>query len=63
MAKVIKPFRGCKDGEQIVTHFVPGDEVEGDLERVAIAEGWAEKSKARKAPAKNKARTAAPKNK
>ena len=43
-AVAIKPFSGCKDGELHPTRFQDGDEVTGDLARVAIAEGWAKKA-------------------
>jgi hypothetical protein len=42
MAKVIKAFPGVPDGKIDPVDFAPGDEVVGDLARVAIAEGWAE---------------------
>ena len=42
MTKVIKEFKGVKDGEVLPTQFIPGDTVDGDLATVAIAEGWAE---------------------
>lgn len=41
MAKVIREFKGAPDGERKVRTFRPGDEVTGDLARVAIGEGWA----------------------
>ncbi len=42
MAKVTTRFPGVPDGETQVRWFEPGDDIVGDLERVAIAEGWAE---------------------
>jgi hypothetical protein len=78
MAKVIKEFLGCKDGEAHPTQFVEGMTVEGDLARVAVSEGWAEleegesldppgktepaEGEALEAPSK-KARKSAPENK
>lgn len=44
-AIVTKAFPGVKDGEVYPVDFKPGDEVEGDLGRVAVAEGWAEEIK------------------
>ena len=41
-AKVIKPFRGAKDGEHHPVDFKVGDIVEGKLAAVAVAEKWAE---------------------
>jgi len=41
MAKVIKEFRGCRDGERVVRLFREGDEVQGELARIAVGEGWA----------------------
>lgn len=41
MAKVIKSFPGAPDGDPRVRQFDEGDEVFGDLARVAIAQGWA----------------------
>ena len=60
MAKVIKEFKGCPDGEAYPILFKVGDEVQDgtDLHRVALEQGWC---KAKPAP-KNKAR-AVPKNK
>lgn len=41
MARVIKGFDGVCDGQVRPRRFVAGDQVYGDLARVAIAEGWA----------------------
>lgn len=41
-AIVTKEFAGVKDGEIYPRTWKAGDEIEGDLARVAIAEGWAE---------------------
>lgn len=41
-ARVIKVFKGVPDGESAARTFHVGDEVEGDLARVALREGWAE---------------------
>ncbi len=41
-AKVIKPFRGARDGEHHPVDFKIGDVVEGKLAAVAVAEKWAE---------------------
>ena len=41
-AQVIKTFMGVPDGALHPRRFEPGDSVEGDLARVAMAEGWAE---------------------
>lgn len=43
-ARCVKPFNGARDGQAYPTAFKPGDIVEGDLARVALAEGWAEKA-------------------
>jgi hypothetical protein len=43
IAKVTKQFFGVPDGEVYPRGFVDGDEVVGDLAKVAIEEGWAEK--------------------
>lgn len=40
-ATVIKAFDGARDGSIYPTHLRPGDEIEGDLARVAVREGWA----------------------
>jgi hypothetical protein len=42
MPRVAVPFNGVPDGEVAVRHFAIGDEVEGDLAKVAEAEGWLE---------------------
>lgn len=42
MAKVAVPFRGVPDGESQPRAYAVGDEVSGDLARVAAAEGWLE---------------------
>lgn len=42
MGKVAVPFRGVPDGETQPRDFAVGDEVTGDLARVAAAEGWLE---------------------
>jgi hypothetical protein len=41
-ARVVKPFEGVRDGDLYPRHFEVADVVQGDLARVAIAEGWAE---------------------
>jgi len=41
-ARVVKPFEGVRDGDLYPRRFEVADVVEGDLARVAIAEGWAE---------------------
>lgn len=45
MAKVIKQFDGVPDGQVQPRTFMPGDDVHGDLARVAVGEGWAEEAK------------------
>lgn len=40
-AKVIKPFRGRRDGSGVVEHFQKGDLIDGDLAVVAVREKWA----------------------
>lgn len=53
LARTKIAFRGCRDGDPIVREFVKGDEVEGDLARVAIVEKWATEIKPKSAkPAK-----------
>ena len=47
-AKVIKPFRGVKDGEIMPIDFAVGDEVEGDLAQVALDKKWAKPVRQRK---------------
>jgi len=42
-ARTTKQFFGVPDGEVYPRGFVAGDEVLGDLAKVAIEEGWAEK--------------------
>lgn len=42
MPRVAIPFKGVPDGESQVRQFEVGDEVHGDLARVAEAEGWLE---------------------
>lgn len=54
MATVIQEFKGVPDGEHHVRRFRVGDEVTGDLARVAIAEGWATEHQTRKKPPSNK---------
>ena len=49
-AKVTKAFDGVPDGAVYPKSWEPGDIVEGDLARVAVAEGWAKEEK----PAKGK---------
>ena len=44
-AKVIKAFNGAPDGEHHPVRFHPGDIIEGDLARVAIAQKLAEPTK------------------
>ncbi|MDO8974337.1 hypothetical protein [Reyranella sp.] len=41
-AKVIKAFMGAPDGALHPRQFEVSELVEGDLARVAVAEGWAE---------------------
>lgn len=41
MAKVVKAFSGCPDGEIYPREFKPGDEVTGGLAAAAVREGWA----------------------
>lgn len=62
MARVIQAFKGVPDGESYTRTFKPGDEVTGDLARVAVLEGWATEEKAATVP-KNKAHAKAPRNK
>jgi hypothetical protein len=62
MAKVIKAFHGAKDGEVYPQDIQEGEEITGDLARVAIEEGWAEPGEG-EAPAEKKARKNAPENK
>lgn len=61
MAKVIISFKGVLDGTTHPRTWNVGDEIpEGtDLERVAVAQGWAKK----KAPPDNKSIKDAPENK
>lgn len=40
-AKVTVAFPGLPDGELVVRNFNPGDEVTGDLAKVAVREKWA----------------------
>lgn len=40
-ATVTQEFDGAKDGAIYPTKFKPGDVVEGDLARVAVAQKWA----------------------
>ena len=42
--RVIKRFYGCADGQGLARWFKVGEEIEGDLARVAEAQGWAEKA-------------------
>lgn len=42
MPRVSKPFKGVPDGESHPRQFDVGDEVHGDLARVAAEEGWLE---------------------
>ena len=49
-AKVVKPFEGVRDGELYPRRFEVADVVEGDLARVAIAEGWAAPAEERDPP-------------
>lgn len=41
IAIVTVPFSGVPDGQHYPIPFAVGDRVEGDLARVALAEGWA----------------------
>lgn len=41
MAKVIKPFKGCRDGELHPVDFAEGDTVEGELAEAMVAAGFA----------------------
>lgn len=41
MARVIKEFWGCADGEPQPRLFKVGDTVAGNLAAVALREGWA----------------------
>jgi|GEM_PF-2496822 len=41
-ARVVKPFVGAPDGALHPRQFEVSEFVEGDLARVALAEGWAE---------------------
>lgn len=54
-ATVIRPFKGCRDGERKVRRFKPGEEIEGDLARAMIADG-----KAKSAAPNNRALRGAP---
>lgn len=56
MAKVVKSFRGVRDGEIYPVVFAVGDTVEGNLAKVAIAEGWATDGVLEVAPAAPKAK-------
>lgn len=58
-AIVERPFKGARDGEVRPVQLRAGDEIEGDLARVAITAGYARALNA--APA-NKAIEAAPEN-
>lgn len=40
-AKVVKPFAGVPDGAVYPRNFAIGDELEGELAKVAIANDWA----------------------
>jgi len=42
-AKVTKKFRGVIDGQCLPQDIHPGTQITGDLARVAIQEGWAER--------------------
>ena len=44
-AVVKKEFAGCADGETHPRVHHVGDEIEGDLARVAVENGWAEEDK------------------
>ena len=46
MAKVTRRFPGVRDGETVTRWFEVGEEVDGDLARVAVANGWAEEPRA-----------------
>lgn len=50
-ATVVKPFDGVPDGLVMPRAFAEGDEVRGDLARVAVEEGWAEPLEGFEAPA------------
>ncbi len=41
-AKVTKEFRGCRDGERYPVKLKVGDELEGDIARVAVESGLGE---------------------
>jgi hypothetical protein len=42
VARVRSPFAGVPDGLVMPKNFAEGEEVRGDLARVAVAQGWAE---------------------
>lgn len=50
-AVVKTAFDGVPDGQVWPKSFAPGDEVEGNLAEVAIAEGWAKPAKLAKGAA------------
>lgn len=49
-AKVTQGFPGVPDGAIYPVQFSPGDDVEGDLAKVAIENNWAEEVKDTLAP-------------
>lgn len=53
-AKVTKSFKGRRDHEAATSTIAVGDEIEGDLARVAVREKWAEEVRD-KAPASPRA--------
>lgn len=44
-AKVTQEFKGRRDNEAVTTTFHEGDEIEGDLARVAVENKWASEIK------------------
>lgn len=57
---VTKAFPGCRDGEVIPRRFEVGEELTGDLARVALKQGWADddEKSSRRAPKPGKGATA-----
>jgi hypothetical protein len=53
---VTKAFAGCRDGEVIPRRFEVGEELTGDLARVALKQGWAydDEKSSRRAPKSGK---------
>jgi hypothetical protein len=61
MIKVTKSFKGVEDGKIYPRVFLVGEEIRGDLARVALEEGWAIDTE--KKPPRGKAMKESPRNK